>query len=171
VTAAILLMERLHRLECLHVENPVYFVTFCTEDRKTILANQSVHDAFVQFCHEALRRNIFVGRYILMPDHVHLFVKLPPPSENLSIWVKSLKNFLSKALRLQNVAAPHWQKGFFDHVLRSTESYSEKWLYMVENSVRAGKRMGGMAVSRRNPAVAHGRKFATVTDRRYMKIK
>jgi putative transposase len=36
------------------------------------------------------------------------------------------------------MAALHWQKGFFDHVLRSTESYSEKWLYMVENSVRAG---------------------------------
>jgi REP element-mobilizing transposase RayT len=131
-------MERLHRLERLYVANPVYFVTFCTEDRKIILAHQSVHDAFVQFCRDALKRNFFVGRYILMPDHIHLFVKLPPPSENLSNWIKSLKNFLSKALRFQNVATPHWQKGFFDHILRSTESYSEKWLYMVENSVRAG---------------------------------
>jgi len=131
-------MERLHRLERLYVENPVYFVTFCTEDRKPILSNLSVHDAFLQFCREALKRNVFVGRYILMPDHVHLFVKLPPPAENLSVWIKSLKNFLSKVLRFHNMAALHWQKGFFDHVLRSTESYSEKWLYMVENSVRAG---------------------------------
>jgi putative transposase len=36
------------------------------------------------------------------------------------------------------VSAPHWQKGFFDHVLRSEESYSEKWLYVVENPVRRG---------------------------------
>src|ERR1700743_2174622 len=57
-------------------------------------------------------RNIFVGRYILMPDHVHLFVKLPPPSENLSAWIKSFKNYLSKALRSRKVSAPHWQKGF-----------------------------------------------------------
>ena len=132
------LMERLHRLEQLYVENPVYFVTFCTEDRKAVLAQRSVHQAFVQFCREALKRNIFVGRYILMPDHIHLFVKLPPPSKNLSDWIKSLKNFLSKALRSSKIAAPHWQKGFFDHILRSTESYSKNWLYMVENSVRAG---------------------------------
>jgi len=92
----------------------------------------------VNFADEALKRNIFVGRYIIMPDHMHLFVKVPAPSENLSNWIKSLKNFLSKALRIQNIPAPHWQKGFFDHVLRSTESYSDKWLYMVENPVRGG---------------------------------
>jgi putative transposase len=137
VTAAII-MERLHRLEQLYSENPVYFLTFCAADRKAILADERIHNTFIQFGHEALTRNIFVGRYILMPDHVHLFVKLPPPSENLSRWVKRLKNYLSKALRFQKLPAPHWQKGFFDHVLRSSESHSQKWLYMVENPVRAG---------------------------------
>src|SRR5437016_2259422 len=110
-------MERLHRLEHLYADNPVYFLTFCTADRKAILANEVIHKAFIDFGSEALTRNIFVGRYILMPDHVHLFVKVPAPSENLSRWVKSLKNYLSKALRMLNIPAPHWQKGFFDHVL------------------------------------------------------
>ena len=50
--------------------------------------------------------------------------------------MKSLKNSLSKTLREMNVPAPHWQKGFFDHVMRSEESYSEKWLYVAENPVR-----------------------------------
>lgn len=50
--------------------------------------------------------------------------------------MKSLKNSLSKTLRGSDVPAPHWQKGFFDHVLRSEESYSEKWLYVAENPVR-----------------------------------
>ena len=27
-------------------------------------------------------------------------------------------------------------KGFFDHVMRSEESYSQKWLYVAENPVR-----------------------------------
>lgn len=131
-------MERLHRLEQLYVDSPVCFLTLCTENRKAILANEAIHKAFMEFGREALTRNIFVGRYVLMPDHIHLFVNVPPPSENLSGWVKSLKNYLSKALRLQKLLPPHWQKGFFDHVLRSTESYSDKWLYMVENPVRAG---------------------------------
>lgn len=131
-------MERLHRLGRLYIDNPIYFLTFCTANRKAIFANESVHAAFVTFCHEALTHSIFAGRYILMPNHVHLYAKLPPPSENLSVWVKSLKNTLSKTLRQQNIFAPQWQKGFFDHLLRSDESYSDKWLYMVENSVRGG---------------------------------
>ncbi len=31
-----------------------------------------------------------------------------------------------------------WEEGFFDHVLRSNESYSQKWNYVRENPVRAG---------------------------------
>jgi len=31
-----------------------------------------------------------------------------------------------------------WQEEFFDHVLRSVESYSQKWDYVKENPVRAG---------------------------------
>ena len=131
-------MERLHRLERLHLENPVYFITFCTQERMTVLANEQIHSACMGFFAEALKREFFVGRYILMPDHIHLFVKLPPPAENLSDWVKSLKNYLSKELRKKGVPSPHWQKGFFDHVLRSSESCSKKWLYVVANCVRAG---------------------------------
>jgi putative transposase len=56
----------------------------------------------------------------------------------LSQWMKSLKNNLSKTLRSANVQPPHFQKGFFDHLLRSSESYSEKWHYVRENPVRAG---------------------------------
>jgi len=38
----------------------------------------------------------------------------------------------------RGVAPSHWQKGFFDHVLRSQESAGEKWKYVRENPVRAG---------------------------------
>jgi putative transposase len=31
-----------------------------------------------------------------------------------------------------------WQEEFFDHVLRSIESYGQKWQYVKENPVRAG---------------------------------
>jgi len=41
-------------------------------------------------------------------------------------------------LRERQVPPPHWQKGFFDHVLRSGESYSEKWDYVRQNPARAG---------------------------------
>jgi hypothetical protein len=31
-----------------------------------------------------------------------------------------------------------WQREFFDHLLRTTESYSEKWNYVRDNPVRSG---------------------------------
>ena len=33
---------------------------------------------------------------------------------------------------------PLWQRGFFDHLVRNTESYAQKWDYVRENPVRAG---------------------------------
>ena len=130
--------ERLRRLEQVRLSNPIYFLTCCTAARQPLLASQAVHDAFLQFCQAALPRNIFVGRYVLMPDHLHLFVKFSEPRSPLSSWVKTLKNSLSKTLRQSGHPAPHWQKGFFDHILRAGESYSQKWRYVAENPVRAG---------------------------------
>ena len=37
-----------------------------------------------------------------------------------------------------NLEEPVWQREFFDHVLRSEESYAEKWRYVRDNPVRAG---------------------------------
>jgi REP element-mobilizing transposase RayT len=79
-----------------------------------------------------------VGRYVLLPDHAHFFTAFTPDSPSLSWWMKSWKNALSKTLRRNGAPAPHWQKGFFDHVTRSEESYEQKWLYVRQNPVRAG---------------------------------
>jgi len=35
-------------------------------------------------------------------------------------------------------SGPLWQKEFFDHLIRSNESYHLKWEYAKENPVRAG---------------------------------
>ena len=131
-------MSRLTGLETVFSEAPVYFVTACTEGRRPLLANQGVHDVFQTFCVVARNRGALVGRYVLMPDHLHLFVCIPPGEMGLSIWMKSLKNTISKYWRARNIDAPHWQKGFFDHLIRSGESHAEKWKYVRENPVRAG---------------------------------
>ena len=73
-----------------------------------------------------------------MPDHAHFFAAFGRTSPSLSMWMKSWKNALSKTLRQMGVLAPHWEKGFFDHVMRSAESYGEKWRYVEQNPVRAG---------------------------------
>jgi hypothetical protein len=94
-----------------------------------------MHDAFRTFCLNSPQHGAWGGRYVPVPDHLHLFVSVDKIS--LSDWVKSLKNALSKTLRTAAQEGSHWQKGFFDHLLRSGESYSQKWDYVRENPVRA----------------------------------
>ena len=113
-------------------------MTTCTHERQPILHNTDIHKCFVEFGEKGGDRGAWLGAYVLMPDHLHAFVVLDDERLTLSTWIKSMKNALSKTLRAQAIPTPHWQKGFFDHILRSDESYSAKWEYVRENPVRAG---------------------------------
>jgi putative transposase len=130
--------ERLRRLESTYERRPIYFATAGTAERRELLANDLVHEALVRFARSAPERGAWVGRYVLMPDHLHLFVVVEDERVRLSGWMGSLKNSISKTLRGRGEVSPHWQKGFFDHVMRSGQSYSQKWDYVRENPVRAG---------------------------------
>lgn len=126
------------RLARLFPSNPVSFVTLCAYRRQRLLATTPVHDGFIRFAERAYaERNIAVGRYAIMPDHIHLFVTGPDDFE-LGRWVGVLKRLLARATLRENKSGPFWQRGFFDHVLRSEESYGQKWNYVRDNPVRAG---------------------------------
>ena len=113
-------------------------MTACTANRRKILARSAIHKTFIEFAKNGPEHGAWLGRYVLMPDHLHAFVALDDEKMTLANWMKSLKNSLSKAMRAEKISPPHWQKTFFDHVLRGSESYSEKWEYVSENPVRAG---------------------------------
>ncbi len=126
------------RLSRVFANNQVFFVTFCAYRRRKVLASQSVHAAFIEFASKAyFENNIAVGRYVIMPDHLHLFV-CGPDDFVLGKWVGMLKQCLAKAVEREEGNDPVWQRGFFDHLLRSDESYGQKWNYVRDNPVRAG---------------------------------
>ena len=136
------------RLDRLFLSPPVFFITACTCRRRRLLATDAVHESFVYFSRRAYSDHaIAVGRYVIMPDHIHLFVCGPEDFE-LGRWMGMLKQCLEKVVsvtasptgrRLQKRDRPPiWQRGFFDHVLRNDESYAQKWEYVRDNPVRAG---------------------------------
>jgi putative transposase len=126
------------RLSRVFSASALYFITFCTHDRRACLASDEVHAAFVLFAKSAAHElGIAVGRYVIMPDHVHLFVR-GGVDFVLGRWVGMLKQSLAKAGYLSRGVRQIWQEGFFDHVLRNNESYAQKWEYVRENPVRAG---------------------------------
>ena len=130
--------ERLRRLERHFQRSPIYFITACANQRRRILHDGDVHARLASFGEDGPDHGAWLGAYILMPDHLHAFVVIDDERLDLSHWMKSLKNTLSTVLREKSVASPHWEKGFFDHILRSGESYRQKWHYVRENPVRAG---------------------------------
>ena len=127
--------DRPRRLGLIYFRSPLFFVTFCTRNHAKIpslgLAQQAIENygrlGLINF-------GVAIGRYVIMPDHVHVFVR-GSLDFSLRQWVRILKRVLSKPI---SCAPPHWQKGFFDHLIRHSESYAAKWEYVRQNPVRAG---------------------------------
>jgi putative transposase len=119
-----------------HNQSTIIFLTICVKDRRKLLAQDEIHELMIDCWGKA--DAWMVGRYMLMPDHLHLFCA---PASNpilpLRDWVYKWRGI---ATRQWPVASqkPIWQKDFFDRQLRRGQSYSEKWNYMVNNPVRAG---------------------------------
>jgi putative transposase len=132
--------KHLRRLERVWLEHPIYFVTTCTFRKKPILASKGVAEILIEEWHSARDRHGWsVGRYVIMPDHVHFFCSAVHHAKQLSGFMRAWKQWTSKRIKTeQNFTRALWQEEFFDHVLRSTESYSQKWEYLSENPVRAG---------------------------------
>ena len=116
---------------------PLYFITICTIYRQKIKNLSTAHRAFESYVRRGRDEfGISVGRYVIMPDHIHLFVR---GGDNFSVaqWINGFKRAISVSLGATK-NWPLWQPGFFDHVLRTDESYGEKWKYVCDNPVRAG---------------------------------
>ena len=127
--------DRPRRLDLLYISRPLYFVTFCTRDRRPMPSLEQAQVALERYAQRGLSEfNVSVGRYVLMPDHIHLFVG-GGPDFLLSRWIAGLKRAISLALEIRG---EFWQPGFFDHLIRSEESYRGKWQYVCDNPVRAG---------------------------------
>ena len=130
--------KHLKRLSQVWIDQPIYFVTTCVEQRRSILANETVAGILLdEWTSARARHGWAVGRYVIMPDHVHFFCRGEQGARPLSGFLQRWKEWTAKRIAKRGMLGPIWQKEFFDHVLRSSESYSQKWIYVRENPVRA----------------------------------
>jgi putative transposase len=114
----------------------IQFVTVCVADRRRLLARAKVAALLLDCWRRADHWR--VGRYVIMPDHIHLFCAPAKfPYAPLKKWVQFWRSEASRAWPCSD-EHPIWQKDFFDRQLRTGESYHEKWLYVFHNPVRAG---------------------------------
>lgn len=111
----------------------VFFLTICCRERGP---NQlcTATAAARLFAAVAIRQR--TGRWhvhllLLMPDHLHALASFPREVE-MRAAVASFKGFTAKR------AGIRWQRDFFDHRLRSDDSYEDKAHYVRMNPVRKG---------------------------------
>jgi putative transposase len=139
------------------------FVTLALQPRGDFLASADFHSVYIEACRDADAWH--VGRYVIMPDHVHLFcspAQWPPAA--VRIWAQYLKRRITirlahaghcterhsegqtpggrassrAAFAQTGVKVPwRWQSDCWDTQMRTGEQYRAKWLYVRDNPVRA----------------------------------
>jgi putative transposase len=132
--------RHLRRLHSIWLKKPVYFLTVCAAGRRPILHQPAVAPLLIQALRDAPRiHGWIVGRFVIMPDHVHFFCTAAAETKGLPAFIRDWKRWTARQIEeVTAIPPPIWQLEFFDHVLRSPKSYSDKWHYVRENPVRAG---------------------------------
>ena len=137
------------RLPHLQKAGSALFVTFCTGGRilpgkaRDIVLEHWLREGGVrQFAGEGARatQKIFTPRIklhavVVMPDHVHALLT---PRRDPDGWSIPLVDILQcckgatahRINRLLRLSGPVWQEESFDHVLRSEESFEDKYEYI-----------------------------------------
>ncbi|MEM6260121.1 MAG: transposase [Planctomycetota bacterium] len=111
----------------------IVFVTVCTRDRRKLLTRDAVRDALLHAWNQADAWRI--GRYVIMPDHIHLFAGLMDERFDLDQWVRYWKSLAAKSIAHPDFK---WQSGYWATRMRNAQQYESKWEDVKNNAVRHG---------------------------------
>ena len=134
-------------------KNGYYFITICTNDRKTIfwknvgadiIRPKSLSDDVLSDCGKIVKNaienipnhypDVFVDRYCIMPNHIHLIIAITVPNGRIisaptvSTIIGQMKRWVSR-----NIGFSVWQKSFYDEIIRNQSAYDEISKYIYEN--------------------------------------
>ena len=141
-------------------QNGAYFLTICTQNRKQILSriivgtgvldcpnvqllpHGTIAEKYIKQL-DSFYPSIDVEKYIIMPDHIHLLIRIDfesgqprtsvPTNKNSAIaqWVSTFKRFCNK-----EYGRDIWQSRYYDHVIRNQQDYDETWQYIENNPIK-----------------------------------
>jgi REP element-mobilizing transposase RayT len=112
----------------------VYFITInCQHRGRTQLTHPELAGPLLDTVKLRNERFIwFAHIFLLMPDHVHALLSFPPSRTAVQQTVTLWKRWTARQRGIE------WQRDFFEHRLRSDESWREKADYILANPVRKG---------------------------------
>jgi REP element-mobilizing transposase RayT len=102
-------------------------------------------------------RRIAIYAYCLMPDHLHILVRLPRGSRPLGELIGAFKRFTTRRSWALGITGALWQSRYHDHIVRESEDAVNIANYIVHNP--GSKRVG--CRSRRLPLERDARSDVT----------
>ena len=114
-------------------EHPAFFITICCQRRgKNQLALDEVWSEMLEAIRNRQDRGVWICTlFVAMPDHVHAVMRFHGETR-MDVAIRGWKRWITTQCGIC------WQRGFFDHRLRSPESAEQKREYILNNPVRAG---------------------------------
>jgi putative transposase len=116
-----------------------YFITICARHDTSPFLDSRLARVVVQSL-EWLRsdRGVNIYAYCLMPDHLHILMRLGDEEQTLSGIIGAFKSFTTRESWKRGWRGELWQARFYDHVLRANEDVEQIGLYILQNPVRNG---------------------------------
>jgi len=80
--------------------------------------------------------NIFVDKYVIMPNHVHLIIFIK--NEGRAMHAPTISKVIQqmKGIVTKQVGYPIWQKLYYDHVIRNERNLYEIRKYIDDNPLK-----------------------------------
>ena len=135
-----------------------YFVTICTENRMPLFwknvgadiirPKNNDTDSFLseygKFVKESIEKisehyaGVFVDRYCIMPNHVHLIIAITSKENGRMISAPTLSRIIGQMKRFASKKCEKsiWQKSFYDEIIRNQAAYDEISKYIFENPMK-----------------------------------
>jgi REP element-mobilizing transposase RayT len=115
-----------------------YFLTFCCEEKHRAFRDFARASEIVQSIKVISEPNQFrVHAYCVMPDHVHVIVEGTHDESDLKRFAKIFKQVTAFHYK-EETGERLWQKKYYDHILRASDSVDAVLWYVWMNPVRAG---------------------------------
>ncbi|PTA72448.1 transposase [Stenotrophomonas sp. Nf1] len=116
----------------------IYVITSVTAGRRLTFTDVRCANALIAGLRDSDRSGISRSfAWMIMPDHLHWVMQLR--AGTLARCVQSLKSRVAIAVNAR--CGEHravWQRGYYDHLVRSEEDVRRQAMYVMANPVRAG---------------------------------
>lgn len=130
-----------------NIAGATYFITVNLAERRTSLLTEHI-ELLRDACRRVKVRHPFeIDAMVVLPDHFHLLMTLPPDDADFSPRIGAIKSTFSRKLpKTEHIRASRkakrergiWQRRFWEHLIRDDRDYANHVDYIHINPVKHG---------------------------------